>query len=58
MQVPSIAGFEFFRNIKKKGEDFLNELIKVRLNAPARDLLSLERNLVPPLLCPGVSTMF
>jgi transposase-like protein len=52
------AGFEFFRNIKKKGEDVLNELIKVCLNAPARDLLNLERNLVPPLLCPEVPTMF
>jgi transposase-like protein len=52
------AGFEFFRNIKKKVEDVLNELIKLCLNSPARDLLNVETNLVPPLLCPGVPTMF
>ncbi len=48
------ASFEFFRNVKKRGEDALEELIKTCLRAPAKDLLNLERNLVPPLLCPVI----
>jgi transposase-like protein len=53
------ASFEFFRNIKSKGEDALKELIKTCLKAPAKDLLNLERNLFPPILCPvKLSTLF
>lgn len=48
------ASFEFFKNIKNKGKDFFKELIKACLAAPAKDLLNLERNLLPPLLCPVV----
>ncbi len=49
-----VASFEFFRNVKNKKEDALKELIKTCLKAPAKDLLNLERNLVPPLLCPVI----
>ena len=48
------ASFEFFRNVKKRGEDALEELIKTCLRAHAKDLLNLYRNLVPPLLCPVI----
>lgn len=46
------ASFEFFRNVKKKGKDALKELIKVCLKSPAKNLLNLERNSQPPILCP------
>ncbi len=49
-----VASFEFFRNVKSRGEDALNELIRTCLKAPAKDLLNLERNLSPPILCPVV----
>ncbi len=48
------ASFEFFRNVKNKREDALKELIKTCLKAPAKDLLNLERNLLPPILCPAI----
>ncbi len=48
-----VASFEFFRNVKSKGKDALKELIKACLKAPAKDLLNLERNLSPPILCPA-----
>lgn len=48
------ASFEFFRNVKNKREDALKELIKACLKAPAKDLLNLERNLLPPILCPAI----
>ncbi len=48
------ASFEFFRNLKSKGEDILKELIRTCLEAPGKDLLSIERNLSPPILCPVV----
>ncbi len=54
-----VASFEFFRNVKNKGEDVLKETIKTCLKAPAKDLLNLERNLSPPVLCPTMlSTVF
>ncbi len=40
--------------IKNKREDALKELIKTCLKAPAKDLLNLERNLLPPILCPAI----
>ncbi len=46
------ASFEFFRNVKKREGDALENLIKTCLKVPSKDLLNLERNLVPPLLCP------
>lgn len=49
-----VAAFEFFRNVKNKGEDALKELIKICLKAPAKDLLNLERNLSPPIVCPVI----
>ena len=49
------ASFEFFRNIKSKGEDILKELIRTCLKAPGKDLLNIERNLSPPILCPVVT---
>jgi transposase-like protein len=48
------ASFEFFRNVKNKREDALKELIKTCLKAPAKNLLNLERNLLPPILCPAI----
>ncbi len=48
------ASFEFFRNVKKRGGDVLEDLIKTCLRSPAKDLLNIERNLVPPLLCPVI----
>ena len=44
------ASFEFFRNLKSKGEDILKELIRTCLKAPGKDLLNIERNLSPPIL--------
>lgn len=49
------ASFEFFRNLKSKGEDILKELIRTCLKAPGKDLLNIERNLSPPILCPVVT---
>ncbi len=49
------ASFEFFRNLKSKGEDILKELIRTCLKAPGKDLLNIERNLSPPILCPVVN---
>lgn len=48
------ASFEFFRNLKNKGEDILKELIRTCLKVPGKDLLRIERNLSPPILCPVV----
>ncbi len=49
------ASFEFFRNVKKKGGDFLKELIKVCSGSSARNLLYLQRNSQPSILCPVTS---
>lgn len=40
------------RHLRNNGEDVLNELIKVCISSSARDLLKLQRNSVPPLICP------
>jgi len=50
-----VASFEFFRNVKKKGGDILKELIKVCSGSSSKDLLYLQRNSQPPILCPVIS---